>query len=80
VLRSSIQDEVRDAMQYVGFAIELLEGVAGGAVGIDGCGAGFFHAVQGWISRFVRARILAWRLSEIFGGCSHVEKVVSDLK
>ena len=33
--RRSIQDEVGDALEDVGFASELLEGVAGGAVSVD---------------------------------------------
>ena len=45
VLPGSVQDEVCDAVQDVRGAIELLEGVAGGAMGVDGCGACFFHAV-----------------------------------
>jgi len=48
-----MQDEIRYAVQDVGFAIELLEGVAGGAMRIDGCGSRFFHAVQRRIGRFV---------------------------
>jgi hypothetical protein len=40
-------------MQNLGFAIELLEGVAGGAMGVDSSGARFFHAVQRRIGRLV---------------------------
>src|SRR5690349_1763248 len=67
-------------MQNVRRPVELSEGVAGGAVGVDRGGAGFVHAVECGIGGFVRARVFAGRLAEIFCGGGHVEKVVGDLK
>ena len=79
-LPGAVQDEIRNALQDLCRAIELIEGVAGVAVSVDGGGACFFHAVQGRIVGYIRSCVLAWRFAEILGDCCYVEKVVGDLQ
>ena len=52
-LASAVQDEVGDALQDVCGVIELIEGVAGVAMGVDGSKTRFFHAVQCGVGGFV---------------------------
>jgi hypothetical protein len=75
-----MKDEVGDVMQDVGWGIDLVQGLAGVAVGPDGCGSRVFHAVKGRVSCFVGTSVFAGCLAEGFGGGGYVEKVVSDLK
>src|SRR5690242_6116981 len=67
-------------MEHFGWAIELLECFARGAVSVDGLLARLFDSIQRRICRFARLHVLARSLAEVGGGCGYVEQVVGDLK
>ena len=75
-----MQDEVGDVAEGCGWAIDLVQGFAGVAVGGDCCGSRVFHAVQGRVGCFVRAGVFAGGFAEGFGGGGYVEEVVGDLE
>ena len=72
-LSGAVEDEVGDATKNVGGVIDLVQGFAGVVMGFDSCGSRLFHAVQGWISCFVRARVFAGCLTQILCRRSHVQ-------
>ena len=52
-LAGAMQDEVGDAVEDLGGAIDLIQSVAGVVMGVDGCETRFFHAVQCGIGGFI---------------------------
>src|SRR5689334_13559954 len=75
-----MKDEIDDALQHFGWAIELFERGARGAMSVDGFLARLVDSIQRRICRFARLHVFARSLAEVGGGGGYVEQVVGNLK